>query len=1052
MKILAIDDNRDNLTTLKAVLHDAFPDGEVLTALNGPTGIELALSEDPDVILLDIVMPGMDGFEACRRLKQDDATKHIPIVFLTALKTDRKSRILALDTGAEAFLAKPIDEVELVAQVRAMTRIKAAHVREQNEKDRLAALVTARTQQIVKELSERIEAEKALRESERQKALILNSTSEIVAYYDLDLRVIWANRAAEDSVGAVPGGLVGMRCHEIWAQRDEPCPNCPVQKVGDSREPWEMEQVYPDGRCWHVRGYPVLDELGKHVSVAAFAEDITMRREAEERLRRSQVMLARTERIAHVGSWGWEIARDVVTWSEELFRIHQLDPDKGAPNWAQHHALYHPEDFERLRQAAEKAVSDGTPYELELRALRRDGETRICLAQGFREMGPDGKALRLFGSLQDITDLRRIEASLRESEAWLRAASESSLDSFFIFRAERDDAGEIIDFVFVYVNKTAEEMLQIPRESILGKRLCEVLPINREAGFFEKYKKVLETGIPLQEEFLLPDTHVPAAWYYHEVLPLPDGIAIAHRDITERKRSEAELRASEEKFFMAFHSSPIAMALSTIFEGRFLDVNTEFLKIAERDREEVIGRSAIELGVWEDVGKRAELIEQFQKQGVVNHVEVTGRSKSGRRVSFWWSAVRITLNGEPCLLSSAVDITDMKKAEEEREKLQAQLLQAQKMESVGRLAGGVAHDFNNMLQTILGFADLALMDMSPDDPFRRHAEEIKNAAKRSTKIIRQLLAFARKEVISPVVMDLNDAVDGMIKMLRRLIGEDMDLVWMPGADLWGVHMDPTQIDQILANLVVNARDAIEGVGQVEIRTENAVLDEASCAQKAGCVPGDYVRLSVIDTGSGMDEDTLKNIFDPFFTTKEAGKGTGLGLATVYGIVKQNNGYIYAQSQPGQGSSFQIYLPRHQGSAEKKSRDVEAVTLCKGAETILLVEDRKPVLETGRRMLAALGYTVLTAERPDRAIQIAQEHPDAIHLLMTDVIMPGMKGPDLAGRIRQGRPDIRCLYMSGFTADIIAREGVLNKGVMFIQKPFSLEDLGKKVREALGTGN
>jgi len=346
--------------------------------------------------------------------------------------------------------------------------------------------------------------------------------------------------------------------------------------------------------------------------------------------------------------------------------------------------------------------------------------------------------------------------------------------------------------------------------------------------------------------------------------------------------------------------------------------------------------------------------------------------------------------------------------------------------------------------------DLALMDVDKDHPSYADLQEIQAAAKKSTNIVRQLLAFARKQIIAPEVLDLNDQVADMLKMLRRLIGEDMELIWKPGADVWEVKMDPAQIDQILVNLVVNARDAILDVGQVVIETENVLLDQSYCATHSGSVPGLYVRLMVSDTGCGMDKETLQNIFDPFFTTKEADKGTGLGLATVYGIVKQNNGYIDVHSERGEGTSFEIYLPRHEAEPEDvEPGDAISTGLARGTETVLLVEDNPFVLEMGNRLLSHLGYRVLIANSAAEAVRMAREFSDRIHLLMTDVVMPGMNGRDLADRIQESRPETRCLYMSGYTEDIIARQGVLEEGVHFIQKPFSLDDLSKKVREAIG---
>ena len=401
------------------------------------------------------------------------------------------------------------------------------------------------------------------------------------------------------------------------------------------------------------------------------------------------------------------------------------------------------------------------------------------------------------------------------------------------------------------------------------------------------------------------------------------------------------------------------------------------------------------------------------------------------------------------LLGISEDITDRKREEEEKVRLEGQLQQAQKMESVGRLAGGVAHDFNNMLGVILGHAEIAMDQIDQALPIYADLEEIRKAAHRSADLTRQLLAFARKQTVVPKVLDLNETIEGMLKMLERLIGEDIHLNWQPKADLWPVKVDPSQIDQILANLLVNARDAIADTGRITIETGNIAIDEDYCADHPGFVPGEYVLLAVSDDGCGMDKETLAHIFEPFFTTKGVGKGTGLGLATVYGAVKQNNGFIDVYSEPGKGTTFTIYLPRHAGrAAQMRTEGAAAGPALRGHETVLLVEDEPAILKLTTEMLERQGYTVLAAPSPGKAISLVREHPGEIHLLMTDVVMPEMNGRDLAGNLLSIYPHFKILFMSGYTANVIAHHSVLDEGVYFIQKPFSMKNLAAKVREVL----
>jgi signal transduction histidine kinase len=413
------------------------------------------------------------------------------------------------------------------------------------------------------------------------------------------------------------------------------------------------------------------------------------------------------------------------------------------------------------------------------------------------------------------------------------------------------------------------------------------------------------------------------------------------------------------------------------------------------------------------------------------------------------SAIKDQKTGKLLYLANvSIDITERKRAEAERENLQAQLTQAQKMESVGRLAGGVAHDFNNMLQAILDNTSLALEELPPASPARECLQEIQQSAQRSADLTRQLLAFARKQTVAPRILDLNEAIQGMLKMLRRLIGEDIDLTWMPGKELWLVNVDPSQVDQILANLCVNARDAIADVGKLTIETANAVFDDEYCAGHPDSTPGEYVLLAVSDNGCGMDAETLSHLFEPFFTTKALGQGTGLGLATVYGAVKQNHGFINVYSEPGQGTTFKIYLPRHAAKAVPLAEAGRAQAEACGSETILLVEDEPAILSVATKTLERLGYRVLAARTPGEAIRLAKERRGRIDLLITDVVMPEMNGRDLARNLQSLYPDIRRLFMSGYTANVIAHQGVLDPGVHFLQKPFSVQDLGAKIREAL----
>ena len=538
---------------------------------------------------------------------------------------------------------------------------------------------------------------------------------------------------------------------------------------------------------------------------------------------------------------------------------------------------------------------------------------------------------------------------------------------------------------------------------------------------------------------------------FHQIVaPIRDDVEILgifgiNIEITEQKRAEEELRMSNELLASFISNSPIYAFIKAVSPGesRVLKASENYQEMIGIPGSQMAGKTMQELFPADFAEKITEDDWRVVSQGDVLRLEEELQGRYYTTIKF-----PILLGGKNFLAGYTIDLTDRKRMEDEKEKLQAQLIQAQKMESVGRLAGGVAHDFNNMLGVILGHTELAMNRLEPEHPLFVSLQQIRKAAERSANLTRQLLAFARKQTVMPKVLDLNEILEGMLTMVARLIGEDIDLVWIPGRNLPPVEMDPSQIDQILVNLCVNARDAIGDTGKLTIETGIAAFDEAYCAGHAGFVPGEYILLAVSDNGCGMDAAILGHLFEPFFTTKEVGKGTGLGLATVYGIVKQNKGFISVYSEPGQGTTLRIYLPPHATKAARLARaEVEAPTE-HGLETILLVEDEPMILELSMVMLKTLGYTVLSAATPGEAIRLAQEHSGRIDLLLTDVVMPEMNGRDLARNLLSLYPDLKRLFMSGYTANVIAHHGVLDAGVHFLQKPFSIGELAAKIREAL----
>ncbi len=540
-------------------------------------------------------------------------------------------------------------------------------------------------------------------------------------------------------------------------------------------------------------------------------------------------------------------------------------------------------------------------------------------------------------------------------------------------------------------------------------------------------------------------------WIDTTKVPLTDsfgkvnGVLGIFEDITEKRL--AEEKVGRLSAIVEYSNDAI---ISKTVEGIVTSWNFGAEKMFGYSEQEMLGKSITILSPPERHNEEQIIFDAIFRGESVENFETVRVRKDGRLVyiSVTVSPIRNPQGDIIGASKVARDITARKKSEEEKSSLESQLQQAQKMESVGRLAGGVAHDFNNLLSVILGYTELALLKMTPSQPHYAAFIEIKKAAERSAALTRQLLAFARKQTVAPRVIDFNATVSGMLKMLQRLIGEDIQLAWLPAPELWPVKIDPSQIDQILANLCVNARDAISGIGRINIETGNIVIDADYCATQIDAVPGEYLRLAVSDDGSGMDKKTASRIFEPFYTTKELGKGTGLGLATVYGIVKQNNGFINVQSEPGQGATFTIYLPRHTGDSGKALEKGIVAHPSRGNEAILLVEDEPSILQMTALMLEGQGYTTITAGSASDAVRLYKEQNGKIRLLITDVIMPDMNGREMFNELQLLSPNLKCLFMSGYTADVIAQYGVLDDGVNFIQKPFSLLDLSNKVRELL----
>ena len=887
-----------------------------------------------------------------------------------------------------------------------------------------------------------LQARTALRKKTEELDRIFSLSLDLLSVASLDGKFLRLNPAWESTLGYSPDELEGRRFVDLVHPDDVDATHKAVSELSAGKNLIDFVNRYrcKDGSYrwieWRATPY-------QGFFAYAAARDITERRQSEEKLRRLSQAWNLAQKMGKIGHWSYDVETREPIWSDQMFLVLGFDPEKAVPDYETFLETLHPEDREKFDEAFQEALN-GTPYNIEARVIHSGGTIHWFNTQGFPRADQDGNIVKLFGTLQDITERKQAEVALRFTQYAIDKASDQA---FWM----TEDGG------IFYVNDAACRALGYSREELLKLSVPDLDQSTSPEAFAEHWQNLrkrqsitFETMGRTKDGRTFP-VEIRANFVVFDGKEYNCAFVT---DISERKRMEQSLRENESFQRALLQAIPDRIWLKDR-SGVYLACNAMFERFFGAKEEAIVGKTDYDF-VDQDL---ADFFREHDRKAIdsgkprKNEEWITFADDGHRALLETIKMPMIDDQGKLVgVLGVARDITERKKTEEEKIKLRSQLQQAQKMQSVGRLAGGVAHDFNNMLGVILGYGELALEQTDPSQQVHAALREIMKAARRSTEITSQLLAFARKQTISPKVLDINKTVAGMTGMLRRFIGENIDLAWLPGENVWRVKIDPVQIDQILANLCVNARDAIENVGKVTIETGNVVFDESYCAHHLGFLPGEYVLLAVSDNGCGMDAEIAGNIFEPFFTTKESGKGTGLGLSTVYGIVKQNNGFINLYSEPGQGTTFKIYLPRQITNAEYLPEKAEEEPAESGQETILLVEDELSILKMTKLMLESLGYQVVASSTPSEAIRLAQDYAGEIHLLVTDVIMPEMNGRDLAESIQSIHPNIKCLFMSGYTANVIAHHGVLDEGVNFIPKPFSKEKLGTKVRETLDGDN
>ena len=872
-------------------------------------------------------------------------------------------------------------------------------------------------------------AKKPLRASEAPYRLLFDKNPMPMWVYDVQsLAFLAVNQAAVENYGYSREEFLRMTVCDIRPAEDIPALLESVSKAPEGLEKaggWRHRRK--DGSLIEVEiTSHDLEWAGRPAKLVA-VEDVTERKRAEDSLRHSEesyrLLVEQSPDAILVHRRGTIIFAN--TSAAALFGASSVDELLGK----QHLDFVHPDNREVVKRRIQEFSHD-------LESVRRN-ETRFLRLDGaeiYAEVAARSILYRGDAATQvmfrDVSQRKKAEEELRRSEARLTAAQAIAHVGDWTWDIINDELTWSSEMFRIY---------GIPPQEFDRKPASVVKLIHPDDKWRrEKWAMDLLAGKsvdPFEYRVVRPDGEERVVQVLGGAVEHDEGVPIRISgvvlDVTERK-------SAEEKFYKAFHASPEPITIATAAEGRYIDVNESFLRVTGHRREEVIGRTSAELTFWERAGDRATLLEKLNKDGSVRDWEITFRTKPGELRTALDSAELVDIAGQKCILAFFKDIT-------EQRTLEKQLRQAQKMEAIGQLSGGIAHDFNNLLSVIIGYGQVLEERLPQGDPLRRNCEQITKAGQSAASLTRQLLAFSRQQVLEPKVLDLNAVILHVEKMLRRLIGEHIELTTALNPTLGRVKADQGQIEQVIMNLSVNARDAMPNGGKLTIETANVDLDEEYVRRHPLQLAGPYVLLTVSDTGVGMDAETQTRIFEPFFTTKEMGKGTGLGLATVYGVVKQSGGFIWVYSEVGLGTAFKIYLPRTTEAAGA-DRPVSSSRSLGGTETILLVEDDEALREFAAIVLTQSGYTVLAAECPDKAIDIARKHEGQIHLLLTDVIMPGMNGQALARDLVAIRPEIRVVYMSGYTG--FTHPGLVDSNVILLSKPFTRDALLDKLREGL----
>jgi len=893
---------------------------------------------------------------------------------------------------------------------------------------------------IARDITEGKKAEEALKRSEQRYRILVESSTDAILMLDLERNISTFNQAFLDMFG-YKKSEVERRSVKIIHPSDESFRSFGdvfypvIEKLGFFRGEWELR--HKNGTILPVE--TVTSALktadGLVLGYIAIIRDITERKAAEERLRlQSAALNAAANAIIiadHEGIIEWANPAFTVLTGYSQTETVGRNPRELIKSGEQNQAFY---------KDLWDTILAGKVWRGQIINRRKGGslyteEMTITPLRGGR-----GEISRFIAIKQDITKRKQAEEALREAEELYRTVLQTSPDGIAI-----NDMEGRISFV-------SERVLSlyglIQPEDVIGHSPFEFIAPEDHARARLNIQNVFKSNYPSYNQYTLVKkdgtkfTGEINSSLLRDASGKPRGMISVIRDITERKRIEEALQMTQ---FSVEHAPESVLWINS--KGQLDYANEAACRALGYSRDELVSMFLWDIDPDFHQERWSTHWQELPKRGPSTH-ESNHRTKEGKIFPVEITGDYLRYGEREYNIAFVRDITERKRAEEEKIALQEQLRQSQKMEAIGQLAGGIAHDFNNLLTVIKGYSQLSQMELREGDPLKENLGEIGKAAERAANLTRQILAFSRRQMMEMRVLDLNNVLQDLDKMLRRVIGEDVELVTLLTEDPGRVKTDPGQIEQVIMNLAINARDAMPHGGKLTIETANVKLDEEYARSHIAVRPGHYVMLAVSDTGVGMAPEVRDRVFEPFFTTKEKSKGTGLGLSTVYGIVKQSGGNIWVYSEPNHGTTFKIYLPRVDEPLEELKEEMVREEIHRGGETILLVEDEVEVRKLAIRVLERQGYTVLEARDGEEALFLCQQKKEPIHLILTDVVMPQMGGPQLVEQLRQVRQDFKVVYMSGYTDNTITHRGVLEKGMNYIQKPFTIDGLARKVREVL----